>query len=208
LTGGQARRRPDGRIDPGLRGRLDDRADGRRQAEAGQPVPQAFAALRQPPLDRADRDLQPRRGLLVGQPLQVAQHDRGAEPLGEPVELLIERGAGLGRQVGPGGLSLHLGASLLDGRPPRRLRPTPRGDLQRHAEEPARQRVGPADRSGPPRQDQERRLGGILGVVEPAQDAAADAEHHRPVPLHQRRERRGRVVVAPARQEAPEQLAV
>ena len=80
--------------------------------------------------------------------------------------------------------------------------------FERHAEEPARHRVGPADRAGPLRQHQERRLRGVLGVVEVGHRGAADAQDHRSVPLHQRRERRGGVVITPPGPVPLQQLAV
>jgi hypothetical protein len=45
-----------------------------------------------------------------------------------------------------------------------------------------------ADRTGPPRQDEECGLERILGVVLVAEDLTANAQHHRPVSLDQRRE--------------------
>ena len=48
------------------------------------------------------------------------------------------------------------------------------------------------ERAGFPRQDQERRLKGILGVMVIAEYAPANAQDHRPVSLNQRRE--GQVV--------------
>ena len=39
-------------------------------------------------------------------------------------------------------------------------------------------------------QDEESRLEGILGVVAMTQHAVADAQNHRTMPAHQRRERR------------------
>jgi hypothetical protein len=41
-----------------------------------------------------------------------------------------------------------------------------------------------------PGEHEERRLKGVLGVVQVAQDAPAQPQHHRPVPRHQDRERR------------------
>jgi hypothetical protein len=46
-----------------------------------------------------------------------------------------------------------------------------------------------ANRPGPPGQDQERGLEGVLGVVFVAQDVPTDAVHERPVPLDQGGER-------------------
>ena len=55
--------------------------------------------------------------------------------------------------------------------------------------EPAPDRAAPPDRAGPLRQDQKDRLECILGIVRVTQHVLTDAEHHRPVPLDQGRER-------------------
>ena len=73
--------------------------------------------------------------------------------------------------------------------------------------QPARERAVFPDRAGLPRQDQEGHLEGVLGVVRVVQDAPADAQHHRPVPLHQRAEGRLAGLVA-ARHEPFQQLGV
>ena len=54
--------------------------------------------------------------------------------------------------------------------------------------EPVAQQVRIADRAGFLRQDEERGLKGILGVVRIAQEALAHAQDHRSVSRHQRRE--------------------
>ena len=51
--------------------------------------------------------------------------------------------------------------------------------------QPAAQRVAATDRSGLARQDEERRLEGVLDVVLVPQDGAAGGRDHRPVPRHQ-----------------------
>ena len=64
--------------------------------------------------------------------------------------------------------------------------------------QPAPDRLLPAHGGGPADEDEERGLEGVLGVVLVAQDRAADAEDHRPVPLDQGREGRpGRLVPVP-----------
>src|SRR5262249_15223932 len=52
----------------------------------------------------------------------------------------------------------------------------------------ARQRGRLADRAGPPGQDEKGGLERVLGGVRIAQDAAAHAQNHRSVPLHDCRE--------------------
>ena len=66
----------------------------------------------------------------------------------------------------------------------------PCGDAAGDAVEPGGERVGRSDRAGRAGEDQERRLGGILGLVVVAGDLPAGAPDHRPVPLDEGRERR------------------
>jgi hypothetical protein len=61
-------------------------------------------------------------------------------------------------------------------------------DAQGHAVEPARQRIGPAQRAGLSGQDQERGLKCVIGVVRAAEHLPAHALHERPMPFHERRE--------------------
>ena len=53
---------------------------------------------------------------------------------------------------------------------------------------PARERATAPDRPGPLGEDQEHRLGCILGIVRVAQNLPADAVDHRPMTLDQGRE--------------------
>ena len=74
---------------------------------------------------------------------------------------------------------------------------------------PAPDRLLPPHGDGPADQHEERRLEGVLGVVLVAQDRSADAQDHRPVPLHQGGERRpGRVIPVRAVGEPAQELAV
>ena len=59
-----------------------------------------------------------------------------------------------------------------------------------HAVQPGADRLALADRAGLAEQDQECRLERVLGLVRVAQDAPADAQHHRAVQGHERGERR------------------
>ena len=63
-------------------------------------MPEPFPSPRQPALERANWAVEDPRGLFVGVPLQVAEHDRRAERLGEAVELLVELGPGLRGRLG------------------------------------------------------------------------------------------------------------
>ncbi len=61
-------------------------------------------------------------------------------------------------------------------------------DPQRDAVQPAPDRLAAADRTSLTGQDQERRLRCILGVVLVVEYLPADAQDHRSVAIHQRRE--------------------
>ncbi len=89
-------------------------------APAHQPRPQPLPALRQPPLNRSDRQSELPRGLFVAQTFEVAQHDRRPISLRQPVQLLVKlwqeaRGATLL------GSRFHLPSSTLDCAQPGRL---------------------------------------------------------------------------------------
>jgi hypothetical protein len=127
--------------------------------------------------------------------LEVAEHDRPAIRLRQAGDLVVEdrpnvapqhvRRAVGRRDVGQRG--------AVNRRAPR---PSagPAGDPIRHLVEPARDGLPFADGTGPARQDEERGLKGVLGILFLTQDAAAEVEHHRAVPPHQQLERR---LVAP-----------
>src|SRR5262249_31971038 len=77
-------------------------------------------------------------------------------------------------------------------------------DVVRHLVQPAAQGAAVADGTSLSRQHEEGGLEGVLGVVAVAEQPAADAEHHRAVPLHQPAE--GQFVALS--EEPVEQLAV
>jgi hypothetical protein len=83
------------------------------------------------------------------------------------------------------------------------------GDAPGDAVQPAADGSPPANGGGPAGQHEERGLEGVLGVVRVGHQAAAHAQHHRPVPLHEQGERRLLAAVAepleqlPVRQVAP-----
>ena len=142
--------------------------------------------------------------------LQVAEQDRGPEPLGEPAELLVDdRPEAV--EVGPARLRLddrgRLGASSLVDAPPYRGRAGATGDAERDAVQPAREGVAASERLGPGDEDEERRLEGVVGVIGVGQDPPADPVNHRPVPLDDRGEGQlGELAVAG--QESLEELVV
>ncbi len=140
-------------------------------------------------MDRPDRAAEALCGLFVSQTFQVAEEDRQPEPVREPAQLLVK--------LRPGLVAVPVAVlAVLDRHfclrpapfaqpPPGRIEPRPCGDPRGDPIQPARDRIGPPDRTRLPRQHQEHGLRGILGVVTIAQDSPADVEHHGPVPLNQ-----------------------
>ena len=193
-------------VDPAWPQRGDDHAEFRAESSAAEAVAEDLPGPGQSRLDRPDRPAQMTGGMLVGARPEVAEDHGGPIPLGEPAQLLVER---------PDQFVVDPGAGLP--RLPRRdpLVPTPPGDGRPEADrgpvghlmEPGAEGIPDPEGAGPPDQDQERGLEGILRVTRLDQDAPADPEDHRPMPLHQGREGPlGRV--PPAGREPLQELAI
>ena len=124
--------------------------------------------------------------------LQVAEDDRdavtarGAAP--------APRGGRRSRSASPpGSVGLVVALAAQASRSCLRRRAAPTGRTRRSGARPggARDRATPdPEPAALADQDEERGLERVLGVVRVAQHAAADPQHHRPVPLDQGRERR------------------
>jgi hypothetical protein len=87
------------------------------------------------------------------------------------------------------------------------------GDPTGHAVKPAPQRVSNPDRSGPADEHQKRGLEGVFDIIGTGEDAATDAQDHRPVAGDQGRKgglsRMGGVArLGPVGRESLEQLGV
>jgi hypothetical protein len=170
----------------------DDEAQpraGERDAAPGQPVAQQLARPGQPAARRRLAPLEVVGGLLIGHLLEVAEHDRPAEPVGEPVDLLVDRrggivvtGAGGDRIPGTLGRAAFLVAATGG------VRPELERDPPRHAMQPAADGALDPDRSGLARQQEEGGLEGVVGIVGVVEHAAADGQDHRPMPTDQRLE--------------------
>ncbi len=172
------------------------------------------AAAGRAALQRSQRQPKLRRGLLLGQALEVKQNEWGAELLGQPLELVVEH-------VPLVGLALDIASRVgwarpiagnLDGlalmSPAPSRRPAHFGrDPQRNTVQPARDRLAPPDRAGLAGQDQEYGLGGILGVVLVTQNLTACPHDHCPVALDEYG-KSGLGQLIPPQDEAREQLAV
>ncbi len=161
----------------------------------------SFSRASQAAAERAGRAAEAPGGLIEGETLEVAEDHRQAESLGQAVDLAVE-GLGLlavdGGPVGRRGRRLGRGARARAGTSHRvvLLPPLSAGDLLPHAPrrpggdaiEPVAQQLGVADRASLLGQDQESGLEGVLGVLDVAEELSADAQDHRPMPAHQRRE--------------------
>ena len=189
----------DAEADRGLR-TAASAAAGSDDAAAGQAAAELLARPGQSAAERAGRPSEPSRRLVEGEALEVAEHDRQAEGVRQAVDLAVQ---GLGLLAVQDRL-----LGRLDRRLDRELEPdrTPMAPLssfcaaasepaaglagraERHAVEPVAQQVGVADRPGLAGQHEEDGLEGVLGMVAVAQELPADAQHHRPVPRHQRGE--------------------
>ena len=175
-----ATRRPAGTVTPRRVSRW------RNRSRPGQPAPDRD--LREPELMR-------RRG--IGQPLQVAEHDGCAKPLGQAVDLLVEDlpiGVVLRREIAFGG---PLRDALVERCRRERAPLTAIRHAVRDPEQPARDRSAPADGPGPVGQNEEDGLKRILRIVRVVKNAPADPKHHRAVADHQLFEGRLRGLIAP-----------
>src|SRR5262249_43154770 len=72
--------------------------------------------------------------------------------------------------------------------PPRRLGARPHSYAMRNAVEPVAHQVPSADRAGASNENEERRLKRVFDVVLIVEDAPANSQNHRSVPLDQSRE--------------------
>ena len=124
-------------------------------------------------------------GLHVALAFQVTKDDRQSVTLREPGEFFVDLVPGLapGRRTGR-----EFGRLPLPGASACGVGVRPGGDSAGDAVEPGGERVGRPDRAGRAGEDQERRLGRILGLVIVAGDLPAGAPDHRPMSLDERRE--------------------
>ncbi len=180
----RARHRPRSR-----RGR--QRHGRRREAPASEPRSEQVAGPGQSPAHGRLAHLQFHRRLRMRPRLQVAEDQRPAEPLGQAVDLLVQRGVqGLARSSVAGRVAQLSGTPLLLATATR-LDVRPDRDPVRHAMEPGPDRVATPDRPGLADEDEERRLEGILDIVAVAERAPADGQDHWPVPLDKHLESQG-----------------
>ena len=145
-------------------------------------------ALGQPAAHRALGAPQIIRGLVAGHPVEVAEDDRQAEPIGEPLDLLVQDRAEVVGCPGLGGPQQARGlldiAAASGGGPG-----LERGPVSDPVQ-PGPQRVPAADRPGLAEQQHEGGLERVIGGVRVLQHGLAGVQHQRPVPRHQRGERR------------------
>jgi hypothetical protein len=146
------------------------------------------------------------RHLLVGAPLEIAQHQGRAVAFGKPLDLRVEDQpqlvAGLDAALRcRHRRTLFMPPSAGGGRASARRGP------EGHLMEPGTERVAHPETRGFLDQDQKSGLEGILRVVRVGQHAPADPQDHRSVPLEQDRERQ-RGSLAPAGRKPFQELPV
>ncbi len=194
---------------------LDQRAGQSRErphAEADpaplQPIAEQIPSARQVGRQRALGNAELPSRFAPRLALDLAGHQRDPVTVRQAIQLLVQDR----KQILPVVCGLRLGLRRLNHKSPlsRELASDPaagprlaRSAHRIDAVEPARQSLFPHDRRGPPRQDEECRLEGILRIVRARQHPPAHSQHHRPIPRDQGRERILGVAVAPARGTAP-----
>jgi hypothetical protein len=131
--------------------------------------------------------------LPPGPALQVAQDDQDSVLVRQGPEFPVEDRAEVGPEAGVGcnGLGGFDGFDELPltGNPPGPHLPRLPGRLAGRPVEPVGDRLARGDGRRPAHEDDERGLEGVFGVVLVAEDAAADAPHHRGVAAHERLDR-------------------
>ena len=208
-TGGERQRRLGGVLDERRRrgGRPPDEGGDEERGREAEPAAderrvEPVAPRGEALLERGQRTAEAPRRLVPRRPLEVAQHERGAEPFRQREQLLVE----YREELAPGDLGERFGrngcgGNALAARPSGRGPPRPHREQVRHAVQPPGDRRPPAPRRRLLRENQERRLAHVLGFVSVAEDAPTGGEDHWGVPADERLERR---LVAPLGEPAQE----
>ncbi len=140
------------------------------------------------PAHRSFRAPQIIRGLFAGHPVEIAEDDRLTEPIGEPLDLLVQE---CGRVVGDPCLGGPQGAGgLLDVKAAGGGGPSPDRGPVGDPVQPGPQGVPAADRPRLAEQQHEGGLEGVVGRVRVLQDRLARVQYQSPITCHQRGERR------------------
>ena len=156
----------------------------------------------------------PPGGLLLGQPLDVAEHHRAAIVRRQAGDLGVDGGAEVGlltRVERQRRVNRVETVKVPDReRLPRRPLASPAGHPNAHSVEPAAERiVGPQVHCvGLAGKHEKNSLEDIVGRMAVARHPAADSQHHRPVAVHQDGKRRLRRGIAPTPREPGQQLCV
>ena len=138
-------------------------------------------------------------GLLARLALHVAQHDRQTMLLGEAVDLAVEQGEPFA--VARRDPARHVFERFLLGATADAHGLGLQGNAISDAVEPGADALPRHDCGGLADEDEKGGLEGVVGVVHVAEDAAANAEHHRSMAAHDGRKRRFLVPVEVALQQ-------
>ena len=177
------RRRATGQRDGGEhRGQVD--------AAAGQPRLQPAAGAGQPAGKRVLLNTQLSRRLGASSAIQMAQDERRSVPFRQPTDFGVEQDL----NVPPGESLRRVGPDrnrrlALAGSPPAGVTLCSQGGPEGDAMQPTRQGIGTADRLGLASQHEERGLERVFRVFGVVEHALTDPQDHRPVALHEDRER-------------------
>ena len=170
------------------------RSPPKRQAAAVQAMAEPLAAPREAAPDCPYRAPQVLRRFRVGPALQVAEHDRHTVTVGKTVNLLMEDRDQFACTVNVLTVPRPFGSPPFVDPPPLSLNSGPHRGAAGDPVQPGPQRVAHPERVPLADQDEEGRLKCVVSFVLILEDAAAGVEHHQPVSLDERGERRlGRV---------------
>ncbi len=134
---------------------------------------------------------------LVGSVFDIAEKDRDAVTIREPIDLLMNHPPSVILSRGPGPVSRQLDGSSLGHPPPVRRQSGTSRHTAGDSMKPRAEGVAYPERPASPHEDEKGRLKRILRIVLILHDAAASAEDHRFVALDQCREGQFRRLVAP-----------
>jgi hypothetical protein len=212
-TSGNAFRRADGRVDePGGHGRRRrvpeneqrQRARGEDEPAPGEPRAEPGAGLFEPVLHDRERPTQTPGRLGAGQSVQRAEQQGRPQPIGQVSQFVVDDRLGLPhRQLGRRGGGDSHGRGALANPAPRVAHQELPGGPVCDPVEPTCER-GTREFGGLPAENEERDLGGVLGVLSVVENPGAQPVDERRVPGDEGGE--GGAVVR--RHEPPEQLGV
>ena len=166
-----------------------EQGGGRGVTLAGQTTLEQVASAGHPTSDGPDGATQLLRGLVVGLPSQVTQHQRSTILRRQAAQLLIEHRSHSQNFIcirGTGGIQVADG--VLATATAKQVRPSPRGDAKGDSIEPVREQASVTNFRSLANQNQKGRLKRVFDVARIAEIPTAKAQDHGPMQLDQRLE--------------------